>query len=295
VKVLITGITGILGQYLIRTKPRNVAVTGISRTKCEPTSIDVDYVCLPTLDIGSLTALVARIRPDVLIHAAAEGSVDAVETNPLKYMYVNETLPGQLARLAKEYSIQYIYLSSNAVYGDQFFPWTEESAQSPVNEYGNLKAKAEINVSDANLSALIIRPVIMYGWPLETRRDNPVSFWIKQLSSGESVSVVNDVRTQPLYAGDCAEIIWTSIRKEIRGSLNISGGSTLSLFDFARLSASVFNFNPKCILEISSQDLQGLARRPRLTEFDLSKLDTIVGTLPHDPATGLILMKSQVR
>jgi dTDP-4-dehydrorhamnose reductase len=257
--------------------------------------MDVDYVCLPTLDIGSLTALVARIRPDVLIHAAAEGSVDAVETNPLKYMYVNETLPGQLARLAKEYSIQYIYLSSNAVYGDQFFPWTEESAQSPVNEYGNLKAKAEINVSDANLSALIIRPVIMYGWPLETRRDNPVSFWIKQLSSGESVSVVNDVRTQPLYAGDCAEIIWTSIRKEIRGSLNISGGSTLSLFDFARLSASVFNFNPKCILEISSQDLQGLARRPRLTEFDLSKLDTIVGTLPHDPATGLILMKSQVR
>jgi dTDP-4-dehydrorhamnose reductase len=295
VKVLITGITGILGQYLIRTKPRDVVVTGISRTKCEQTSPNVNYVCLPTLDIGSLTALVTRIRPDVLIHAAAEGSVDAVEANPLKYKYVNQTLPGQLAKLTKEHSIQYVYLSSNAVYGDQLFPWTEESAQFPVNIYGTLKANAELNVFDANSSALIVRPIIMYGWPLETKRDNPVSFWIRQLSSGKSVSVVSDVRTQPLYAGDCAKIMWTSIRREIHGSLNISGGSTLSLFDFARLSASVFDFNPKSVLEISSQDLQGLAPRPTLTEFDLSKLNSIVGNPPRDPTAGLIRMKNEVR
>jgi dTDP-4-dehydrorhamnose reductase len=295
VKVLITGITGILGQYLIRTKPRDVSVTGISRTICESNSLDVNYGCLPTLDIDSLTALVVRSRPDVLIHAAAEGSVDAVESNPLKYMYVNETLPGQLARLAKKHSVQFVHVSSNAVYGDQLFPWTEESAQSPVNKYGALKARAELNVFDANSSALIVRPIMMYGWPLETRRDNPVSFWIKKLGSSNSVSVVSDVRTQPLYAGDCAEIIWTLITKEIHGSLNISGGSTLSLLEFARLSASVFNFNQQCILEISSQDLQHLARRPRLTEFDLSKLKSIVGHLPHDPMTGLVLMRGEVR
>jgi len=72
-------------------------------------------------------------------------------------------------------------------------------------------------------------------------------------------------------------------------------GSTLSLFDFARLSASIFDFNPKSVLEISSQDLQGLAPRPTLTEFDLSKLNSIVRNPPRDPTAGLIRMKSEVR
>jgi len=292
---MITGLTGILGQYFLRTKLPDVALTGISRMQGLATSPDVDYVCIPELDLSSLINAIEEIRPDVLIHAAAEGSVDAVEADPIKYTYINELLPGQLAELTQAHSIQYVYLSSNAVYGRQMAPWTEESVQSPVNKYGELKRLAEIRVSDANSNALIVRPIMMYGWPLEGRRENPVSFWIKQFSSDQSVSVVSDVRTQPLYAGDCAEAIWIAIKKELNGSLNISGGSTLSLYDFARLSATVFDFDPKNVSAISSQDLQGLAPRPTLTEFDLSKLTSVLGIVPHDPAAGLRIMKSQVR
>ena len=292
---MITGLTGILGQYFLRTKLPDVALTGISRMQGLATSPGVDYVCIPELDLSSLINAIEEIRPDVLIHAAAEGSVDAVEADPIKYTYINELLPGQLAELTQAHSIQYVYLSSNAVYGRQMAPWTEESVQSPVNKYGELKRLAEIRVSDANSNALIVRPIMMYGWPLEARRENPVSFWIKQFSSDQSVAVVSDVRTQPLYAGDCAEAIWIAIKKELNGSLNISGGSTLSLYDFARLSATVFDFDPKNVSAISSQDLQGLAPRPTLTEFDLSKLTSVLGIVPHDPAAGLRIMKSQVR
>jgi len=270
-----------------------MTVTGVSRRLMRAESPDVGYLQLHELDFSSLASAIEDIRPDVVIHAAAEGSVDAVEADPFKYRYVNETLPGQLAELTQTRAIQFVYLSSNAVYGEQVAPWNEKSAQSPINSYGELKRMAEIHVSEANSNALIVRPIMMYGWPLDSGRDNPVSFWIKRLSSGQSVSVVSDVETQPLYAGDCAASIWMAIQKELKGSLNISGGSTLSLFEFARVSADVFEFDLKNVHAISARDLKGLAPRPTLTEFDLSKLTKVLEFNPYEPAAGLRIMRNE--
>jgi dTDP-4-dehydrorhamnose reductase len=106
------------------------------------------------------------------------------------------------------------------------------------------------------------------------------------------VSVVNDVWTQPLYAGDCAHAIWAAVKGEVNESLNISGGVTISLFDFALLTAKTFELKVENVSEISSEELTGLAPRPSLTEFDLSKLMTIMGTMPLDPVSGLSAMKA---
>ena len=291
-RVLVTGISGILGQYLARTRSKEVWLTGVSRTEPKRVSEDFDIVHCSKLDKKALASLISRIRPDVLIHAAAEGSVDAVEKDPEEYRKINEVLPGELASLTRKNSIQYVYISSNAVYGNQKSPWTEDSLQFPVNKYGEAKCKAEVRVADANEDALIVRPIMMYGWPAKGSRENPVSFWIKQLETGKNVSVVNDVWTQPLYAGDCAHAIWAAVKGEVNESLNISGGVTISLFDFALLTAKTFELKVENVSEISSEELTGLAPRPSLTEFDLSKLMTIMGTMPLDPVSGLSAMKA---
>jgi dTDP-4-dehydrorhamnose reductase len=291
-RVLVTGISGILGQYLARTRSKEVWLTGVSRAEPKRVSEDFDIVHCSKLDKKSLASLISKIRPDVLIHAAAEGSVDAVEKDPEEYRKINEVLPGELASLTRKNSIQYVYISSNAVYGNQNSPWTEDSPQFPVNKYGEAKRRAEVGVADANEDALIVRPIMMYGWPAKARRENPVSFWIKQLETGRSVSVVNDVWTQPLYAGDCAQAIWAAVKGEVNESLNISGGVTLSLFEFALLTAKTFELKAENISEISSGELAALAPRPSLTEFDLSRLMTIMPTMPLDPIAGLSAMKS---
>lgn len=294
-KVLVTGITGILGQYLSKTRANDVTLTGVSRDHLEASLAGIDYLHQQVLDLKSMLTAMDYARPDVLVHAAAEGSVDAVEADPAKYRYLNEILPGLLAEVAKARSIQYVYISSNAVYGKQVSPWTEQSIQSPINKYGHLKRRAEVNVREANASALIIRPIMMYGWPIVGRRENLVSMWVKRLRLGQPISVVGDLYTQPLFARDCAEATWMAIRNELEGSLNISGGSTLSLFDFACLSARVFGLDSRNVSEIATCDLEGLAPRPDLTEFDLSRLNGVLGFVPADPIRGLKLMENECR
>jgi dTDP-4-dehydrorhamnose reductase len=91
----------------------------------------------------NLLSFLADISPDVIIHTAAEGSVDAVQGNTADFQDINVNVGDDLARWCREVGAHLTFVSSNAVFGGSSTAYSDYSPLQPVNDYGRLKAMAE--------------------------------------------------------------------------------------------------------------------------------------------------------
>jgi dTDP-4-dehydrorhamnose reductase len=292
-RVIVTGATGLLGKYLVARDETGIEFHGISRSD-QKASAKNDYLFhqIDVTDRVNLFRALDEIDPQVIIHTAAEGAVDAVEGKADLYRNLNVAVSSNLATYSHSRDIQYVFVSSNAVFQGSGLVYSDDSGHSPVNDYGRLKAEAENEVVSMNKEALIVRPILMYGWPHTGRRLNPVVSWIESLRAGRSISVVDDVWTEPLAVWDCADAIWRAIAARATGGINISGGVRMTLHELAMLVGEVFDLDTRKIHAISAATLTGLAPRPIDTSFDLVRLTTELGLIPMTPAQGLHLLKA---
>ena len=58
-----------------------------------------------------------------------------------------------------------LYISTNAVFDGESAPYGEPNRVNPVNAYGRIKLACERLVQDTFERAVVIRPILMYGWP----------------------------------------------------------------------------------------------------------------------------------
>jgi len=238
-----------------------------------------------------VTEVLSSYAPSIIIHTAAEGRVDTVQHRMDEFIKLNVELPSLLSKYARDTGAQMVHISSNAVFGGRATSYSDYSEFDPINDYGALKVEAEKSVMQVNPRALVVRPILMYGWPSPSGRSNPVSSWISNLREGRTIHVVNDVWTEPLAVWDCAAAIWRAIDQMMIGPLNVSGGVEISLFDFALTVASVFNLDASLVEPASSRDFPSLAPRPTRTSFDLKRLREELGVHPVGPLEGLKLLK----
>jgi dTDP-4-dehydrorhamnose reductase len=243
------------------------------------------------LNFKRLSETLAQISPDIIIHAAGEGSVDAVQNQIESYTELNVTVTKKLAQYCNKFNKKLIFISSNAVYGGSNSAYSENSDYSPINDYGILKVKGEKAVRNFCNNYLIVRPIMMYGWPSPGKRINLVANWIKLLRLEQSVSVVDDIFTQPLAAWDCAKAIWKSIQKDMVGELNVSGGDLISLYNLALLTGKVFDLNIDLIKSVKSAHFSQFAPRPKCTIFDLTRLKSELNIKPDRNVVGLIRLR----
>ena len=108
------------------------------------------------------------------------------------------------------------------------------------------------------------------------------------------IVVVNDIWTQPLAAWDCARAIWKGLELNSKGTVNISGGTTLTLFELAQLTTKVFGLDEKLLKSAKSSDFENLAPRPMRTIFDLTRIKNEFNLKMSNPIEGLTeLMRTE--
>ena len=283
-----TGASGLLGKYLLKsTNSINDVYAIHNNSKPNHQFKEVNFIKFDLLNTKKLDALLLEISPDTIIHTAAEGNVDVVQNSIAKFYELNVGVACTFANYSKVNSSKFIFISSNSVFGGSNETYVDDSELSPINDYGRLKATAESKIKNIDPKALIIRPILMYGWPSPNKRLNPVVKWITELRLGKKINVVNDIYTQPLAAWDCAHAIWKGIEIGATGSMNVSGGELISLYDFAVLTSEVFDLNPNLIHPVASSFFHNLAPRPLKTAFDLKRLITEFKINPDSPRKGL--------
>ena len=111
-------------------------------------------------------------KPDIIIHAAAESSVDASLENPNIFIESNVLGTQVMVNAAIKYGVKkFIYVSSDEIYGsltsESDAAWTEKSIPSPLNPYSVSKYSGELIVKAAHnsfgLPYIITRSCNNYG------------------------------------------------------------------------------------------------------------------------------------
>ena len=271
-KILITGGSGLLGRYLLRTKPANneVALTWNKNISGATDKLNLWYK-LDVRDRASVFDIFELFRPDLVIHTAALGGVDFAEEGGYQETFnVNVTSTKHIIDACNGYKSKLIYISSNAVFSGSEPPYNEKSPLEPVNSYGVIKRAAERVVRDMARKWLIVRPFLLYGWPYLGGRTNWASTLASQLGK-KSYKLVNDHIWMPTYAEDVAKTIW-KLSDQYNEIYNVAAPERVTLYEFGLRICEAFNLEKRLIEPISSTYFHGIAARPKDTTYDLVKL-----------------------
>lgn len=291
-RILITGITGLLGIALQEFIRDNAELFGVYYP---PRSLFLPlYAQIRSTDVNDLTQMRDAFKwakPDVVIHAAAIGSVDFAEKYREQTRAVNVGGTEVVSKLCRDFNTRLIYISSNAVFNGRTPLYSETDPVTPLNYYGQLKVDAEDVVKASGVPYTILRPILMYGWHYPGERGNLVTTWVHALRDYKPINVVDNIYSKPLFVKSCAEVVWAVINQKRGGIYHVAGRDHVSLYEFALAVAEVFQLDQHLINPVPDSFFPELAPRPRDTSFNTTKMEHELGISPLGLEDGLCLMK----
>jgi dTDP-4-dehydrorhamnose reductase len=287
-RILITGGTGLLGQALLNSAPLDVELSGTYLPDKAPSiELACPFFPLDVRDNNQVENLFDQVKPDLVIHTASIGSVDYSEHHREESWAVNVGGTQNIGQACARHRAKLIFISSNAVFDGEHPFYAEDAPIHPINYYGQLKVEGEEWVKSSGLDYAIVRPILMYGWHLPIERGNWVTNWLRSLSQSQRVKVVDDVGTKPLYALNCAEVIWAVIAQKKTGVYHAAGADHITLDQFAQATAEVFGLDASLIDPVPSSYFPEIAPRPKDTSFDTTKMERELGVKPWSVRDGL--------
>lgn len=223
---------------------------------------------------------IERVRPDVLINAAAFADVDRCEDEPEPAFAINALAVGAVARHARDYGAVFVTISTDYVFdGETAAPYAEVDAPHPLSVYGVSKLAGEYLVECAGSRAFVVRTCGLYG-PATARRRQP--FVERVLSHGTQdppLRVVSDVVASPTFAGDLADAVGRLIETESYGLYHAVDAGPVSWYDFAceaiRQAGVDVTIEP-----IPAARWKSRAARPRFSALENAKLGRLGIAMP---------------
>lgn len=231
--VVVFGAAGQVGRELLRQPSIGLPVVGFTHG-------DVDIS-----DAAAVRAIIDRLRPSVIVNAAAYTAVDKAESDVERVFAVNGQGAGNLALAAQLQGSTLIHISTDYVFdGRKREPYVEDDPVSPLNVYGRSKLAGEQRVIAGCERHIILRT----AWVCGTHGSNFVRTMLRLAGERELVRVVADQRGTPTSAGDLAAAIFEIITSLSEGHeafgkfhLTNSGATTwhgVAAHIFAWLTAS---------------------------------------------------------
>lgn len=210
-RVLITGGGGMLGNaiypYFVK-QCEQVVATDKALTES----------WLSELDVRDETAVEQHfndIKPDLVLHLAAETDLEFCEDNSDVAIDVNAKATRHIAQLAKDTDATLVYISTAGVFdGGKSESYTEADEPKPIMVYGQTKFDGENHVRDIGGRFYVVRAGWMVGGGL--RKDHKfVSKMLEQIAEGRNtLHAVNDRWGTPTYTHDFANNLFRLLGTE---------------------------------------------------------------------------------
>ncbi|MGH8539607.1 MAG: dTDP-4-dehydrorhamnose reductase [Stenotrophobium sp.] len=198
--ILITGANGQVGRELTR----HAGTQAVALTRQQ-------------LDISRSDAVHAelqRIRPQVVINAAAYTAVDKAEKEPDAATAINRDGPAHLASACRQLHIPLLHISTDYVFdGKKPTPYLESDPATPVGIYAVSKWEGEQRVR-AELSEHIILRV---SWVFGAHGGNFVKTILRLARERPELRVVADQKGCPTHAGAIAEALLSLAKRVMQG------------------------------------------------------------------------------
>ena len=304
-KIVVTGSNGLLGQKLVYKLRSQENITCIATARGENRLMQKEGYVYDEMDItnaGEVKKVLAKHKPDALIHTAAMTNVDACETekeacvamNVSAVQYIVNALE-ELQKSDASYKPQLVHLSTDFIFDGTHGPLDENEKPNPLSYYAWSKLEAEKIVQASKLHWAIARTVLVYGIVDNMSRSNIV-LWAKQnLEQGKIINVVDDQFRTPTLAEDLADGCILLAQKKAQGIYNISGKDFMSILQLVHVVADYYKLDKSLINPSKSTDIKQPAQRPPKTGFIIDKAIKDLGYNPHSFVEGVKLMDDQVK
>ena len=283
-KLLITGVNGLLGINLAMEAMREHEVIGVDRGKLKSAPFQVFKGDL--LKTDEIHSILHATKPDWLINCAALASLEKCEEDPRQAKMLNTDLPAELAAACKKTDIRFVHISTDAVFeGTKEGFYTEEDQTSPPGMYSQTKLDGERAVQEINPQAIIAR-VNFYGWSLGGRRSLG-EFFVNNLREGKAVNGFTDVIFCPMLVNVTARLLLEMLQKDLTGLYHVVGAQPMNKFQFGVEVARTFGLDESLILPQSVEASSLTAKRSHNLWLSTHKLSTDLGHEIPAFSTGL--------
>lgn len=270
--------------------------TGINRACSDRSDLTLDQIGRPDLDLErcqDIAGMVAKMRPDVVINAAAYTAVDAAEDEPDTAMRINAYAAGQIARGASMADAPIIHVSTDYVFdGKKSIPYQETDKTAPIGIYGQSKLEGEQRVAEANPCHVITRT----SWVYSPYGDNFVRSMLRLGAIRNELGIVADQIGSPTSADDLATALLTVVHRlkenpdeTCFGVTHVCGTGIASWYDLAKATfraASRHGYSPPIVRPITTAEFPTPAKRPANSRLDTGRLrDVFNAELPDWPSS----------
>ncbi len=185
-KILIAGAQGQVGSELVvQTKAKGHEVFAFGSKQ------------LNIADAQQVMQIAEKMKPDVIINAAAYTAVDKAESEQELAYAVNATGAENLALACKQLDIPLLHISTDYVFdGDKGSSYNEEDPATPIGVYGASKLQGDEKIIEIWPKHIILR----VSWVFAQQGNNFVHTMLRLAEQRDELSIVDDQYGAPTSA-----------------------------------------------------------------------------------------------
>ncbi|MBB1060306.1 dTDP-4-dehydrorhamnose reductase [Marilutibacter spongiae] len=278
-KSLVIGANGQLGHALVRSLSTLGTVVAATRDgervgggRCE--AVDL-------ADGAAIGSLIERVRPDVVVNAAAHTAVDKAEQEPDVAFRINAQAPAAMARACARQGIALVHYSTDYVFnGGAHRPYTEADPTDPLGVYGESKRAGERALAESGARYLVLRTAWVYG----LHGHNFLRTMLRLGAERDELRVVDDQVGTPTPAWLIADTTAAILEKGIQadGIRHLTARGQCSWCDFAvaimdeATASGILPRKPR-VVPIRTSEYPTPARRPAYSVMDVGRLEQEYG------------------
>ena len=293
--VLVTGGTGLVGTKLVNSCMKaglDVYATFLSHPPPQIFEDKAIFFKLDIVDAGSTRSMLAELKPDTVINAAAMLDTDLCEVEREQAWKVNALGARNVADACLRIGAHLVQLSTSYIFDGKKGQYNEEAEANPINQYGYTKLKGEEFVKKSNCNWCIVRTDVVFGWE-RPHRPNFAIWVINSLEKKEQIRVAADQYNSPTLNTSLAEMIIETAQKNIQGTVNLAGTTRLSRLDFAYKICKVLQLDKKYVKPAKSEEIDLKAKRPRDSSLSVKKAEKLLSNKPMSIDDALKTLKRE--
>jgi len=277
-KILLLGKNGQLGWELQRSLAPLGELVALDRHSQD--------LCGDLSKLQGLLETVERVKPDIVVNAAAHTAVDKAESEPELARMINATAPGVLAQAAQKLGAWLVHYSTDYVFdGSGTRPWLEADTTAPLGVYGQTKLEGEQLIQGACVKHLIFRT----SWVYAARGGNFAKTMLRLAQERERLTVIDDQWGAPTGAELLADVSAHAIRQLLQrpqdaGIYHLAASGETTWHGYAKhVLAQAGRVQPaikivaKEVSPVPSSAFPTPARRPHNSRLNTAKLRTTFG------------------
>ena len=294
-KVLLFGAGGQVGWELQRSLAPLGELIALDRHSAS--------LCGDLGDLQGLAATVQKVRPDVIVNAAAHTAVDRAESEAELAYTLNALAPGVLAQEAVRLGAWLVHYSTDYVFdGSGTRPWREDDATGPLSVYGKTKLDGERLIQAVCPNHLIFRT----SWVYAARGGNFAKSMLRLGQEREHLRVIDDQFGAPTGADLLADVTAHAIRQVLQRPqeaglyhLVASGETTWNgyakyVLDQAKRASPAINIKAAEVAAVATSAFPTPARRPHNSRLDTARLRATFGLSLPDWRLGVARMLTEI-